>query len=59
MELEISKRYLSYSFNQMWSKLCEAIGYHWSVPKLYENIGYCGKSKCLLEYCHERLASST
>ncbi len=27
--------------------------------KLCDNIGYHGKSKCLLEYCNEKLASST
>ncbi len=28
-------------------------------PKLYDNIGYHGKSKCQLEYCNENLAPST
>ncbi len=46
MHLEISLRYFSYNF-------------HWSPSKLYENIGYHGKSKCLLEYCNENLTSST
>ncbi len=27
--------------------------------KLYDNIGYHDKSKCLLEYCNDQLASST
>ncbi len=26
------------------------IKFHWSPSKLYDNIGYHGKSKCLLEY---------
>ncbi len=42
MELQISKCYFSHH-------------YHWSPSKLYENIGYPGKSKCLLEYCKEKL----
>ncbi len=46
MKLEISKRYFSHNF-------------HCSPSKLYENIGYHGKSKCLLENCNEKLASST
>ena len=46
MELEISKCDFSYNF-------------HWSPSKLYENIDYHGKSKCLLEYCLEKLAPST
>ncbi len=46
MQLEISKCYFSYNFQ-------------WSASKLYENIGYQDKSKCLLEYCNEKLASST
>ncbi len=33
--------------------------FHWSPSKLYDNIGYHDKSKCLLEYCNEKLASST
>ena len=41
MQLEISKCYFSHNF-------------HWSPPKLYENIGYTGKYKCLLEYCNEK-----
>ncbi len=32
--------------------------YHWSPSTLYDNIGYHDKSKCLLEYCNEKLASS-
>ncbi len=31
----------------------------WSPSKLYENIGYLGKSKCLLQYRNQKLASST
>ncbi len=27
--------------------------------KLYDNIGYQDKSKCVLEYCNEKLASSS
>ncbi len=46
MPLEISKCYFSKNF-------------HWSPPKLYENICYHAKSKCLLEYCNEKFASST
>ena len=46
MELEISKCYFSHMF-------------HWSPFKFYENIAYHGKSKCLLEYCNEKFASST
>ena len=30
-----------------------------SPSKLCDNIGYHGESKCLLEYCNEKLASST
>ena len=33
--------------------------FHWTPSKLYENIGYHGKSKCLLEYCNQKLSSST
>ncbi len=33
--------------------------FHWSPSKLCDNIGYHGKSECLLEYCNENLASST
>ncbi len=44
MQLKISKCYFSHNF-------------HWSPSILYENIGYHGKSKCLLEYCNEKLAS--
>ncbi len=33
--------------------------FHWSPSKLYENIGYLGKSKCLYEWRNEKLASST
>ena len=33
--------------------------FHWSPSKLNDNIGYHDKSKCLLEYCNEKLASST
>ena len=32
---------------------------HWCQTKLYENILYRGKSKCLLGYSNEKLASST
>ncbi len=32
---------------------------HWRPSKLHESMGYHGKSKCLLEYCNEKLASST
>ncbi len=42
--LQFSKCYFSHNF-------------HWTPPKLYDNIVYHGKSKCLLEY--EKLASST
>ncbi len=45
MRLELSKCYFSYNF-------------HWSPAKLCENIGYHGESKCLLEYCNGKLASS-
>ncbi len=45
MELEFSQCYFSHNF-------------HWSLSKLYDNIGYHSKSKCLLEYCNEKLASS-
>ncbi len=41
MQLEISKCYFSHNF-------------HWSPPKLYENIGYTGNYKSLLEYCNEK-----
>ena len=41
-----SQRYISHNF-------------HCSPSKLYDNIGYHGKPKCLLEYCNEKLASST
>ena len=33
--------------------------FHCSPSKLCDNIGYHGKSECLLEYCNEKLASST
>ncbi len=33
--------------------------FHWSLSKLCDNTGYHGKSECLLEYCNEKLASST
>ncbi len=33
--------------------------FHCSSSKLCDNIGYNGKSKCLLEYCNDKLASST
>ncbi len=46
MQLEISKCYFSHNF-------------HCSPSKLYDNIGYHDKSKCLLEYCNEKLASIT
>ncbi len=46
MQLKISKCYFSHNM-------------HWSTSKLYENIGYYRKSKCLLEYCNDKLASST
>ncbi len=46
MHLEILKGYFSHNF-------------HWRPSKLYDNIGYHDKSKCLLEYCDEKLASST
>ena len=46
MHLEILKFYLSHNF-------------HWTPSKLYDNIGYHDKSKCPLEYCNEKLASST
>ena len=46
MQLEISKCYFSHNF-------------HWRPSKRYEDIGYYSKSKCLLEYCNERLASGT
>ncbi len=46
MQLEISKCYFSHNF-------------HWSPSKLFDNIGYNDKSKCLLEYCNEKFASST
>ncbi len=45
MQLEISKCYFSHNF-------------HCSPSKLY-NIAYPDKSKCLLEYSSEKLASST
>ena len=46
MQLEISKSCLSHIF-------------HCSPSKRYENIVYHGNSKCLLEYCNQKLASST
>ena len=46
MLLKISECHFSHNF-------------HWSQSNLYENIGYHGKSKCLLEYCNQKLASST
>ena len=46
MQLEFSKYYFSHNF-------------HCSPSKLYANIAYHGKSKCLLEYYNEKLASST
>ncbi len=33
--------------------------FHWNPSKLYDNIGYHGKSKGLLEYWNQKLASST
>ncbi len=33
--------------------------FHCSLSKLCHNIGYYDKSKCLLEYCNEKLASRT
>ncbi len=45
MELEISKCYFCHNF-------------HCSPSKLY-NIACLDKSKCLLEYCNEKLAPST
>ncbi len=45
MQLEFSTCYFSHNF-------------YWSPYKLYNNIAYHGKSKCLLEYCNEKLASS-
>ncbi len=33
--------------------------FHWSLAKLCDNIGYHGKSKCLLEYWNGKLASIT
>ncbi len=45
MQLEISKCYFSHNF-------------HYSPSKLFENIVYHGKSKCLLEYCNDKLATS-
>ena len=33
--------------------------FHWSPSKLCDNIGYNGKSEGLLEYCNEKLPSST
>ncbi len=32
--------------------------FHWCPSKLYDNIEYHGKSKCLLENCNEKLSSS-
>ncbi len=46
MQLEISKCYFPHNL-------------YLSPSKRYENIGHHGKSKCLLEYCKEKLASST
>ena len=46
MQLEFSKCYFSHNF-------------HWSPSKLYDNIAYHSKSKCLLEYCNQKWASST
>ncbi len=46
MQREFSKYYFSHNF-------------HWRPSKLYDNIGSHGKSKYLLEYCNEKLASST
>ncbi len=46
MQLEFSKCYFSHNFR-------------WSPSKLYDNIGYHGKSKCLFEYFNEKLASRT
>ncbi len=46
MQVEISKCYFSHNF-------------HWSPSKLHDNIGYHEKSKCHLEYCNEKLSSST
>ncbi len=46
IHVEISKYYFSHNF-------------HWIPSKFYENIGYHGKSKCLLEYRNQKLASST
>ncbi len=44
MQLGILKCYFSHDFN-------------WSPFTLYDNIGYHGKSKCLLEYfCSDKLA---
>ena len=42
-QLEISKCYFSHNF-------------HWNPCKLYEDIGYHGKSKCLLEYWNEKFS---
>ena len=33
--------------------------FHWSPSKRCDNIGYHGKSKCLLECCNEKLVCST
>ncbi len=49
MQLEFSKCYFSHNI----------IKSHWNPPKLYDTIGYHGKFKCLLEYCNEKLTSST
>ena len=46
IQLEIPKCYFSHNF-------------HWRPSKLSDNIGYHGKSKCLLEYCNMKLASGT
>ena len=40
MQLEISKCYFPNNF-------------HWNPSKIYENIGFHGKSECLLEYRNE------
>ncbi len=46
LQLKFSKCHFSHNF-------------HWRSSTLYDNIGYHGKSNCLLEYCNEKLASST
>ncbi len=38
------------------AKCCFSHNFHWSPSKLKNNIGYHGKSKCLLEYCNPKLA---